>query len=1105
MSDHQARVLSPAEEFRAALIDQLHRELIGPDPLPGDIEEILDESPRQRYSAGILFPSQVVNTENEDSEEVQEVSEPGDGPGVDLDAKKSRKARSGGGEAYDEYDDTITMANTYMPSAMGISFLCDNNKSGIKVAASAAIYETAKRKVDDREFTIWVRKPLELPETTINLEVDAQGVAIITKELRPNLKIKAVIRRRDDGSRLVTVSLFNAKLSSGGGVISAADCFYQCGFKVISVDESSMFRAYQELATESKDPEEISLRLLFRNRLSFGVGHGCAANWNLIHDGKVSVVETDSLPFQKIPPVEPLQGPGDELNMASLAGGLNGNDQEAVPELLQELVSQYSLWIKGIQDEAASLNSPLEEAAYRHIDLCQKACSRIQNGILILKSNPVALKAFCMANKAMLMQQYHSRRNTRSINDEWEELTETYDPKESWMGRWRNFQLSFIVMNIGAVTTDSNGVYSDDRELVDLIWFPTGGGKTEAYLGLAAYNIFLRRLTDPGNAGCTVLMRYTLRLLTSQQFQRAAALICACEIMRRNMPDLLGDDAISIGLWVGQSLTPNKREEAVRALNELVRKPQYAENKFQLLKCPWCGTRLDERKNLGYRKTGRTPKSVRFVCPENRCDYSSMKNALPVLVTDDDIYQTPPTLLIGTVDKFAMLAWRAEASSLFGIDKEVSPPELIIQDELHLISGPLGTMVGLFEGVIDLLCTKSDGTKPKIVGSTATIRRASDQCEALYNRPTFQFPPAGIDTSDSYFAKENIEAPGRIYIGVFPTSSPSFVTALKATAAGVLQGVKTIDLPDGADESVRDAYWTLVEYFNSLRELGRALTLLQADIPEYMWAIASRSKLPKEKVRTIHTIEELTSRRTAQEIPEILEELSFSYPAIQGSRNRPIDALLATNMISVGVDVDRLGLMAIVGQPKTTSEYIQASSRVGRSNDAPGLVIAMYNPGKPRDRSHFEQFRTYHSALYRYVEPTSVTPYSIPVMERALHSLLVIVGRHIGGWKKPEDVDFDERDVDNALAAIIERCRDIDSDHLDVLEQRLMDLKQHWTTFGPDVWGSFGEPDETTLPLMYPAGSPDLQEWGGDSWATPSSMRSVDTECEADVIHVYPV
>lgn len=726
----------------------------------------------------------------------------------------------------------------------------------------------------------------------------------------------------------------------------------------------------------------------------------------------------------------------------------------------------------------------------------------MRDGIRVLADSEVALQAFCMANRAMQMQQYHSRRTARSLEDEWEEITADYKPRESWMGRWRTFQISFILMNLSSVTPRPDGSFPEDRDLVDLIWFPTGGGKTEAYLGLAAYTIFLRRLTDPTNSGCTVLMRYTLRLLTSQQFQRASALICACETIRNKEPELLGSERITIGLWVGQSLTPNRRAEALQTLNSMARHSS-AENKFQLLKCPWCGTKLDDKDHTGYKPTGRAPKTVRFVCPEKRCSYSSNKNPLPVLVIDEDIYETPPTLLIGTVDKFAMLAWREEAGRIFGAGTPDSPPNLIIQDELHLISGPLGTVVGLFEGVIDLLCTENE-VKPKIVGSTATIRRAKEQCKSLYNRPTFQFPPPGLDISDSYFAAENREAAGRLYTGVFATGAPSFVSANIRTAASLLQGCRTLDPLGESGDSVRDPYWTLVQYFNSLRELGRSLTLLQADIPEYMWTIASRSQVPREKVRYLNKVEELTSRKTAQEIPEILEDLAVSYPQERGSGKTPVDALLATNMISVGVDVDRLGLMSIVGQPKTTSEYIQASSRVGRSKDAPGLVVTMYNPGKPRDRSHFEQFRAYHGSLYRYVEPTSVTPYSIPSLKRALHAVLIIIARHLGNWKLPDAVDFNEETVSGALAALTQRCRDIDKEHLDVFTEILAGLKEDWLSESFEVWGGFGDADPDRLPLMYPAGMPVVSGWEDASWATPSSMRSVDKESEAQVIHVYP-
>jgi len=1112
MSEDNLNNESPIEEFRIALLDQLRRELVGPNLSIGEDIERIDESPRQRYSAGILFPARELNAENEDDAESidENACNLGKiGPGFDSGQETRKTIKPIGAENTDsEQDDTITMANTYMPSAMGISFFSDYILKGLKVTPKAAIYETQKRKEEDKEFTDWVRKPININPVNISFGMPAgKDIKVDTIELYKDLKLRVTVRARKDESYLLTISIYNSKVFSGEGVVQASDCFYQVGFRVESASNKNIIRPYQEMVIKSDDMEEESLSLLFRNRVSYGVGHGCAVKWGDCTDERTTYVETDSLPFLKIPPVDPRQDGGDELSMTVLSGGEDGLNMHYVPDVLESLISDYSVWIDDALNEISQLKSEHRIAAKRHLFSCTDACNRMKEGIVILRENELALQAFCLANKAMLMQQYHSRRKTRSLNGDWEELPLNYESDDKKKGRWRTFQIAFFLMNIGGVTLTDDGNYRPERDIVDLIWFPTGGGKTEAYLGLAAYTLFLRRLKDPSNSGCTVLMRYTLRLLTAQQFQRASSLICACESIRQKKSDELGRGRITIGLWVGLSLTPNNRKSAIFNLNELARGKETTVNKFQLLKCPWCGTRLDEKGHLGYRAMGSTPKTVLFICPEKKCDFNNKNNPLPVQVIDDDIYDSPPSLLIGTVDKFAMLAWRSDASGLFGIKNKITPPELIIQDELHLISGPLGTMVGLYEGVIDLLC-RHNGSGPKIIGSTATIRRAPEQCKALYDRETFQFPPPGLDISDSFFSIENQTAAGRIYVGVFPTASPSFVTALNRTSASLLQGCRTIDLPDEVDESIRDPYWTLVQYFNSLRELGRALTLLQADIPEYMWAIVSRTKIPKEKVRYLNRFDELTSRKSAQEIPEILEELNIKYSPDSTSYLRPLDVLLATNMISVGVDVDRLGLMCIVGQPKTTSEYIQASSRVGRSKEAPGLVVTMYNPGKPRDRSHFEQFRTYHSSLYRYVEPTSVTPYSIPVLERALHPVLVIIGRHLAGWTDPGQIDFDEGTAKDAISFLVDRCKNIDEEHVDVFKSHISKLIIEWEQSEAEKWGGFGEPDPYALPpLMYPAGSAPLPDWGDQKppWTTPSSMRSVDSECQADVLQNYPV
>ena len=357
-------------------------------------------------------------------------------------------------------------------------------------------------------------------------------------------------------------------------------------------------------------------------------------------------------------------------------------------------------------------------------------------------------------------------------------------PEYSFQVAWRPFQLAFILMNLVAF------VYPRDaeRDLVDVIWFPTGGGKTEAYLGLAAWSMLFRRMNDPADTGVSVLMRYTLRLLTAQQFQRASSLICALELMRRADPKRLGQEPFSIGLWVGGDVTPNSEADAIRKLSELDNGD--GQNPFVVLACPWCGVEMGRRPyGKGFRVFGyvpeKKPRTVRFRCEDPGCPFGN-SHGLPLEVIDERIYRSPPTMVIGTVDKFATLPWNPEARRLFGLDVGVSPPDLIIQDELHLISGPLGSMVGHYETVIEELCTRQDKGRrigPKIVASTATISHADEQVQALYSRDARLFPAQALRAGDSFFAIERPELPGRTYVGVLGSGLSSHVVAqIRVTA-----------------------------------------------------------------------------------------------------------------------------------------------------------------------------------------------------------------------------------------------------------------------------------------------------------------------------------
>ncbi|MBN2384571.1 helicase [bacterium] len=1102
------------EIFRQNIIDALRRELIGPTWLATEMvaseynvmaeqsSEILQESPVQRYSAGVLFPSTQPIIEVEDADVSTYETDPDeDNPEIftDEQVEDSDRKYLGSDTISDAYDETVRMANEFFPAAIGLTFIARVPEEGLIIRPRAAIYKSQKPDDVNSRLREWYRLALDLNPVLLKIPRNTDH-GLKSFELTDNLKLRAIYHLRKNGAFLISVSLFNTRISTGDTFPSGADCYFQAEFDVTTQNNLYVFCEYRTSHRMLSDPEEAALELLYRNRRAYAVGHGCAADWGNESDGMTNRVATTSIPSFKVAPVLPREGAGDEFSMFILSGAEGRIAPNEIPRLLAQLERDYEAWIKLREGEIDSLQSHYQEAARRNLVYCRQCLSRIQAGIILLRTNKKMLTAFMLANRAILMQQYHSRREKRKISGSWENLPTSYQPMQNQNGRWRTFQLAFILMNLLSLVKQEDGNDHPDRNIVDIIWFPTGGGKTEAYLGLAACDIFYRRLINPENAGCTVLMRYTLRLLTAQQFQRASSMICACELIRREMSKQLGNEPITIGLWVGLSLTPTRRRDAVNAANALANRQRLADNPFQLLKCPWCGTELDNREHLGY-VTQPRPNTVIFKCPDSRCPFSMRSAKLPVLVVDEDIYESPPTLIIGTVDKFALLAWNSESGRIFGQNTNYDPPDLVIQDELHLISGPLGSIVGLYESAIDMLCSWR-GRPPKIVASTATIRQASKQCRSLYDRDIFQFPPQGLDISDSYFAVEDTHAPGRIYAGVFATAAPSFVTAMIRTLSSLFQSCKSIALPDGAKESCRDPYWTVLQYFNSLRELGHAATLVEADIPEYMWAIVSRDRIPKELCRRYLFCEELTSRRTADEIPKILDRLEVKYPRQSETGPYPLDTLLATNMISVGVDVSRLGLMVVAGQPKTTSEYIQATSRVGRSDRSPGLIITMYNPGKPRDRSHYEQFRAYHSAFYSFVEPTSVTPFSIPALDRALHAVLVIIARHLARLETPDKIQPSAIEIKNAFKFIRSRCENSHPEHSSLIESKLFSLLRQWDEFKPGRWGGFGKPPENQ-PLMYPAGTEPRVEWD-ISWPTPTSMRSVDIECLARVVSTYP-
>lgn len=834
-------------------------------------------------------------------------------------------------------------------------------------------------------------------------------------------KVTALRRRVSGDTYSITVMLVNDDMSKS----SAKNCIYQPKLTVSTENNDFILAEYSGVTDFSMlNDEEKSLILQYRNKKVYGTGLGTSIGWEINVDGNGKIYN-DFFPTVEVPPMdfkisEKYEVHPKVLSMKFLSD-LDETAKEDKVKALASIVSAYRAWIYETAEKINCLPEQYREIAQRNMDGCRESADRMEAGLESLSKNNVVWDAFQLANRAMFIQRAHLKiqEKTSNVNryPDDSELSNildnidyrTVDNAFTDNYSWRPFQIAFLLMSINSISDYK----AKDRDLVDLIWFPTGGGKTEAYLGLTAFTIFIRRLNHLTESnGTAVIMRYTLRLLAAQQFTRASTLICACEYIRVDAtskhPEYgkypLGKNSITIGLWIGGEHTPNKNKKAKDELEKLMKSSvddlehnKDAHNKFQVLKCPWCGTKLVkdrvDRKMVGmfgYRM--RNNSHFELFCPQESC-FFNQEGKLPIQVVDEELYREPPTLLFGTVDKFAMLPWNSKIGSFFATNSENRMPELIIQDELHLISGPLGTMVGLYEAAIDAICGRK-GNRTKIIASTATIRKASEQCMSLYNRGVRQFPHPGIDAEDSFFARESVvnlkqNVYGRKYVGLMPSGKTKAMMEIRSIVA-LLQKIHTMDLP----YKIKDKYWTLTVYFNSLKDLGKCSTLVDDDVKDFIKRTAYRLGIAKD-ARIITSADELTSRVSTTQLNETLdklEKLIYSQENIENKRWAS-NVLLATNMISVGIDVARLNVMLLVGQPKLTSEYIQASSRVGRSY--PGVAFAMYDGSKSRDRSHYEQFRSYHESFYKYVEPTGATPFSKPARERALHAIVISLLRQL--------------------------------------------------------------------------------------------------------------
>jgi hypothetical protein len=1155
-------------------------------PGPGDgLEEVLyydGESPHRKYGAGLLHPeSDMGHAEDSaasatDTLGVDEVSRDEDEISVvgDEDDLVHDDGGAGAGAAVDD-DFEVSGGSIRRPATMGISFFVELAPDGMLEVLLPAMHRFAWQSQDDAPFAVngryercrrrwtddraqeradgvWRRVPALGAGTQVRFRAAEfrHGAVLREKVATPasspiDLRVDCFPRQmKRPGQWLVTVVLRNVTALEDDAD-PREHVLYQSFFEV-RPDGGHILR-YPETRRnfERLDRDEQSLALLYRDSATYGIGHGCAAAWDCGPGEVPHALQADVMPTVELPSMTPdivLDDRPLKLSMRDLAT-LPDDGTGPAWDALERVAKGYSDWIDERRNDLSSLPEKLQTVATRHLDSCEECRDRIRCGLQLLRESREDRDAFRMANLAMLLQQIASKQLTaRSAS--WDDRLgraridgtavspwEIYDAGREdirRIGTWRAFQIAFLLMSLQGLSDRE----SDDRETVDLIWFPTGGGKTEAYLAAMAFYMFRERLRmAPGDAlakdGTNVLMRYTLRMLTTQQFQRAASLICAMEEIRRDPTRAcraIPGRPFSLGLWVGGEGSPNRIAQATTEVGRYLR-GEVKGNPLVLTECPWCRAPIGRIEGGTGKKKGRhllgiagdSVEGPRLLCSDGACAFGVEDRArwLPIEVIDDRIYQRPPSLVIATADKFAMVAYRPAAGALFGRDRSTAavaqvavPPGLIIQDELHLISGPLGTMYALYEAVFERLCTlegpRDRQHRPKIIASTATIRGADDQVRVLYGRErTRLFPSPGLSMGDSFFGRYAREAngrqsSGRLYVGIHGVDHGSILTTQVRTFSAALYR------PAAFEKERRDPWWTLLAFYNSIRELGGARTLFDSDIRSRMKFLFNREGAEGEARRNLRIVEELTSRLSQPEIVGMMERLSRPFGPAGGEG--VLDACLASNIIEVGVDIDRLSLMGVVGQPKTTSSYIQVTGRVGRRwQDRPGLILTIYNPSKSRDRSHFEQFHGYHRRLYERVEPTSATPFAPSAIQRGAAGAILSWARQQVN-RPVTDLTSHSGSLEKALDILAERCRVVQRDadasrSLKEIARIHADLVAKWER-NPQEWEQFPPSPEGEYLMLWPGQykSPLQKRLGTE---IPTSMRQVDRTAELTITPGY--
>lgn len=1229
--------------FRTALVDEVVRDLLG--PRWGPREKI--KNPLGEYVTGILRPSAKKQSpyERVDSEpEIEPVADSASYEEDDVDTA----------EEHPPVLFSPALDPKSHPSMMGISFVVEGSQPlTLEICITWGRYFNGTEESKKSDESLWKRHPRYWCKT-VEIE-DEKVFYLVPKETGEVFDLPSADNRAEasvhirvtespggDGKR-IHIHLVNRISVSpeADRYVPIGSHIFQPSIRVLLGKGVRLLPL--RLSGGNRTDEELDF--LYRNRPVYARGYLCSAVWSEIDPERPSGDggERRSLTwadFEIVPsdirarflspdvrseflPVYATQAPSfdwddsygspPELDAERLSSTCRA---DRLLPMIEPVAEGYRKWLEERRKEAAGLGEREGKIAKRLIAEAEDTLKRIERGIDLLRRDPDARLAFAFANRAMWLQARWKKRRLK----------------------WRPFQLGFVISAIESVANPE----SEDRDVCDLLWVPTGGGKTEAYLALMAFTLAYRRRRvlregrgHLAGAGTAVISRYTLRLLTLQQFRRTLSCVTACEYLRvmgteagtpgwrpddcdDRSPYMWGTVRFSLGLWVGGALTPNSLDDKYGAGRRkvsagavgLLKRPEESNGiregePAQVIRCPACDTLLaiprsglgpgshtlhlvlgkkiddvrnrirtnpngenldppvpgssrvrwklsplpsaktvlslniDLEKNLTAgdfnkwweefsRKTGLNLESASAArpgyyirhrrkkrkgkskedpvedfeiwCPNPECPlgkqlwfeaapaddlshfegrekagisrgylraklpgddltelslepeagyfrrvidawraeedtpFIAARIPVPAYTVDEQLYTRLPSVIIATADKFARLSYEPRAGNFFGrvnyyspdegygfgeMEREsgtrfriepIDPPDLILQDELHLVEGPLGSVMGLYEIAVDHLSSR-ERTPVKYVASTATIREAESQVQSVFGRRLAIFPPRGLDADDRFFIRTrephpfDESRPGQLFLG-FAAPGGGSLKPLYRLWSILLQAA-------GERENDPDYVYfrTLTGYFNAVRELAGVRAMTRQDIPGHINVLAAaRGKEPRRL--NDESILELSSRVDSTDLPAILAALESP------GRHVP-DALLATSMFGTGVDVSRLSLMIVHGQPKTTASYIQAAGRVGRERAA--LVVTFYRVTRPRDLSHYEFFGGYHRQMYRFVEPVTVMPFSPGTLDFAAGPVAVALlrnghdaspgwsenPRHIleeGGWEEAREI-----------------------------------------------------------------------------------------------------